>query len=177
MTVKITHALAAALVVGLAASWGGWALRGVLSAQENGAQHHMPKGKNVQVVSMYSGPDGNSHFRDIEIPLSKMINLGGKPKDPKTPGAASVIIETPGVQFRTTPNTKEFNEFHPESRSQYMIILRGALELEASDGQKRILKPGDILLAEDRTGKGHRSRGVGDVDRIQLFIPIEGGSH
>jgi hypothetical protein len=175
MTVKMRHVLLGALVIALASSWGTWALRDVLSAQENSG-NSMPKGKNVPVVSMYSGPDGQSHFRDIEVPLSRAINLGGAAKDPKSPGAASELVKNPDAQFRTTPNTKEFNEWHPENKAQYMVIIRGALELEASDGEKRILRPGDILLAEDRTGKGHHSRGVGDVDRIQLFIPIEGGA-
>ena len=32
--------------------------------------------------------------------------------------------------------------------------------------------PGSIELAEDLTGKGHISRGVGNEDRISLFIPL-----
>ena len=176
MTITLKQALWGGVMLALVSSGGTWLLRDAL-AQENDAQYQLPKGQNVPVVSMYTGPDGTSHFRDIEIPVSRIMNLGGGKKDPKAPGASSQIFKTPGVQLRVMPNSKDFNNWHPESRKQYMVVLRGALELQVSDGTTRILRPGDILLAEDRTGKGHRSRGVGDVDRIQLFIPIEEGSH
>jgi hypothetical protein len=39
-------------------------------------------------------------------------------------------------------------------------------------GKKIPIGPGHILLAEDVTGKGHISRGVGTEDRISLFIPL-----
>ena len=39
-------------------------------------------------------------------------------------------------------------------------------------GKKDPEKYFDILLAEDVTGKGHISRGVGSEDRISLFIPL-----
>jgi hypothetical protein len=34
------------------------------------------------------------------------------------------------------------------------------------------LTPGHILLAEDTTGRGHISRGLGSEDRLSLFITL-----
>ena len=36
------------------------------------------------------------------------------------------------------------------------------------DGTKRRLGPGDVLVAEDLTGKGHIARGVGEEPRVSL---------
>ena len=41
------------------------------------------------------------------------------------------------------------------------------------DGTKRVLGPGDVLLAEDTTGRGHISRAVRGEPRTCLFIPLE----
>jgi hypothetical protein len=34
------------------------------------------------------------------------------------------------------------------------------------------MRPGSVLLMEDTTGKGHRSRNVGATERISLFLPL-----
>lgn len=57
-------------------------------------------------------------------------------------------------------------------RRQYVVTLSGRGEVELADGKKIPLEPGHILLAEDLTGKGHISRGLGTEDRISLFIHL-----
>jgi len=51
------------------------------------------------------------------------------------------------------------------------VNLTGTVEIVASDGEKRRLGPGSILLADDVAGKGHTSRGLGG-ERLSLFIPL-----
>ena len=51
-------------------------------------------------------------------------------------------------------------------------IGTGDVEITTSDGTKRTFGPGSILLAEDVTGKGHISRGIGKSERRTLFIPL-----
>ena len=47
---------------------------------------------------------------------------------------------------------------HPSPARQVMCVLVGALEVRASDGTARTLRPGNLLLLEDTSGKGHSSR-------------------
>ena len=54
-----------------------------------------------------------------------------------------------------------------------MIMLQGEVEIETSDGTVRRLGAGDILLAEDTTGKGHRSRSVGTGPRQSVFVTLD----
>ena len=40
--------------------------------------------------------------------------------------------------------------------------------------RKRVLDPGDVLVAEDLTGKGHITRGIGEQPRVSLAVPLAG---
>jgi len=54
-----------------------------------------------------------------------------------------------------------------------VVNLEGEVEIEVGDGTKRILRSGDILLAEDTTGQGHISRAVAGKPRKSLFITLD----
>jgi quercetin dioxygenase-like cupin family protein len=116
----------------------------------------------IKVVRLYTGPDNQSHFEDIEIPLA----------DAGKTGFLSERFKATGVIFRIT--TGEYNyDFHPAPRRQYVVNLEGEVEIEVGDGTRRILRAGDILLAEDTTGQGHISRAVAGKPRKSLFITLE----
>ena len=59
---------------------------------------------------------------------------------------------TTGIQFRRTP-PGSFSDWHNAPRRQYVITLEGQMEIGLGDGTKRIFNPGDVLLADDRTGR------------------------
>lgn len=60
-----------------------------------------------------------------------------------------------------------------ESRSHYIVILQGPIEMEVSNGIKRCFNAGDIILAQDVSGKGHITRGLGEGSKQYLVIPLE----
>ena len=60
---------------------------------------------------------------------------------------------------------------HPAPRQQWVLMLRGAIEVEVSDGSRRTFGPGDLLRAEDTDGTGHITRPVGDPPIEALFLP------
>ncbi len=120
------------------------------------------KGGTMTVVRLYTGPDNKSHFEDIQIPL----------KDAGKVGFISERYQATGVVFRET--TGDYNyDFPPAPRRQYVVNLEGEVEIEVGDGTKRILRTGDILLAEDTTGQGHISRAVAGKPRKSLFITLD----
>ncbi len=131
----------------------------VFGAQEISADEGGPM---MRIVRLYTGADNQSHFEDIEVPLKD----GGKT------GFISELIRATGVVFRMT--TGDYNyEFHVAPRRQYVVNLEGEVEIEVGDGTRRILRSGDILLAEDTTGQGHISRAVAGKPRRSLFITLE----
>jgi hypothetical protein len=47
------------------------------------------------------------------------------------------------------------------------------VQLTASDGESRIIGPGEVILVEDIKGKGHLSKAVEGKMRCSIFVPIE----
>jgi hypothetical protein len=45
--------------------------------------------------------------------------------------------------------------------------------VQTSNGEVRRFGPGDVVLLEDTTGKGHRSRVVGDRDVLGAVVQLE----
>ena len=44
-----------------------------------------------------------------------------------------------------------------------------------ADGTIKRLNPGDILIAQDTTGHGHITRGIGQGMRVSMNVPLEDG--
>jgi hypothetical protein len=116
----------------------------------------------MKIVRVYTGSDGESHFEDLEIEL----------RDDGFLGRMSGLVPAKGVIFREVDGDYAL-DFHTAPRRQYVVNLTGSVELEVGDGTKRLLGPGDVLLAEDTTGRGHISRAVRGEPRRCLFIPLE----
>lgn len=113
------------------------------------------------VTRVYSDTAGDSHFEDIAIPL----NDNGKI------GFLSNAQEAGTVIFRKV--TEQYNyDFHTAPARQYIILLDGIIEIETSLGTKRQFKTGEVLLVEDITGKGHRTKNISTAIRSSIFITL-----
>ena len=115
----------------------------------------------MKATRLYTGIDGESHFEDIDIDL-KSFGVGERRSD---------LIKAGGILFRETEGTLDQEWHHPPAR-QFVITLRGKGEIEVGDGTKRVFGPGDVMLAEDLTGRGHITRGVGKEKRVSIFVTL-----
>jgi hypothetical protein len=110
----------------------------------------------MQIIRVYSGNDGESHFEDLtNDDLDKIVNRVGD-----------------GPINLTQRESPSFSDYHTAPRRQYVVILSGTAEFETADGSKRRMVPGDVLVAEDLTGHGHIARGIGDEFRASLAVPL-----
>ena len=57
------------------------------------------------------------------------------------------------------------------ARRQMHIYVEGEVEAEVSVGEVRRGSPGTVVLMEDTTGKGHKSRVVGDKPAV-IFVVL-----
>ena len=115
----------------------------------------------MKIHNLYTDDKGESHFRDIEVEWAEE-RRGSK---------LSKRLPANGIIFRETKPENEV-DWHNAPRRQYIINLLSGVKITASDGEARIIGPGEVLLVEDTTGKGHLSQGLGELRR-SLFIPIE----
>lgn len=115
----------------------------------------------MQYFRIYAGPDGESHFEDVDVTLQ----AGGGQSH------LSEMMPATGIIFRRSA-PDQFIDWHTAPRRQFVITLAGEAEVEASDGEVRRIGPGTVMLAEDTTGKGHITRGAGTEERLSLFVPL-----
>jgi len=52
-------------------------------------------------------------------------------------------------------------------------LIHRAVKVTASDGESRVIGPGEILLVEDTSGKGHISRAVDGKFRHSVFVTLD----
>ena len=116
----------------------------------------------MRITRIYSGEDGESHFEDVEIALQEFGEIG----------RISEQLGATGIIFRETGSDYDF-DFHCAPRRQYVINLNAPVEIETGDGSTRRIEAGEILLAEDTTGRGHRSRAVEGRPRSCVFVTLD----
>jgi len=107
----------------------------------------------MKITRLYTGKDGEPYFEEIEVPVEK-------------------LQAADGILFREAP-PGQVQDWHPAPRRQYVITLSGQGEIEIGDGTKKRFGPGDIMLADDLTGRGHVTRVVGNQPRLYVQIPLK----
>ena len=108
-------------------------------------------------VRVYTGADGQSHFEELDLD--------------KGPVEWSKMQSATGAMFRKS-EPRHFSDWHCAPRRQYVITLSGRMEIGIGDGATEQFGPGDVLLADDLTGKGHTTRVMGDEPRVSVAIPL-----
>jgi quercetin dioxygenase-like cupin family protein len=116
----------------------------------------------MKVTRLYPGSDGNAHFEDIEFSLD--INGGAIQRSKPSKATGVFFSVTDGPYFR---------DWHATPHRQYIIILEGEVEVGVSENEKRRFGPGNVLLMDDTTGRGHTTRSVNDQLRKEVFVTLE----
>src|SRR5262245_2047624 len=101
----------------------------------------------MRIHNLYADADGTSHFRDIEVQWASE----------RPSGRTSATQPATGLIFRETPADYDL-DWHQAPRRQYVINLDAPVEITASDGERRIIGAGEVLLVEDTNGAGHLSK-------------------
>jgi hypothetical protein len=116
----------------------------------------------MKIARLYTGPDGESHFEDLDIALEDTDGLDIR----------SELMKATGILFRETGADYD-EDFHNAPRRQFVITLKGQVEIVLGDGTTRRFGPGDVVLAEDTTGRGHISRAVNNQPRTSVFVTLD----
>jgi hypothetical protein len=118
-----------------------------------------------RIVSEDGGP---SRFEDVDVPLAPVAYAPPAPafelSDPVA--ASAVLLATMPVGYTS--------DWHPSPARQWFLLLSGELEVETGGGESRRVSAGAVVLVEDVTGPGHRTRVVGDVPARAAFVRLAG---
>lgn len=118
----------------------------------------------LTVTRLYTGADGLSHFERTHV---KFVPVSG------SPGAveqSEPSITTKSYVVRCAPGY--FADWHNADIRRYVITIGGRAEIRVAGSEKFVAGPGEIVLAEDLTGKGHTFRVLGDKDWVAMFVDM-----
>lgn len=111
----------------------------------------------IRAYRLYTGPDGNSH-----------VILGSV--------SGNHLVDVKSIQFKETAPHSSF-DWHNDPIPQYVITLAGVLEFTTVGGETFTVRPGDVLLAEDHTGTGHKWRLMNDEPWKRAYVIFEEGAN
>ncbi|HEX6191759.1 MAG TPA: hypothetical protein VFZ42_05315 [Chitinophagaceae bacterium] len=117
--------------------------------------------KFFPVTRVYSDEKGDSRFEDLRIPLNDAGDIG----------SLSDTLAAKGIIFREVLPSYDY-DFHNAPQRQYIILLDGRIQIETSLGEIREFGAGEVLLVEDITGKGHKTKNLVPSKRKSIFITI-----
>jgi hypothetical protein len=133
-----------------------------IGAASVGVLYAQGKAPGMRIHNLYVDANGDSHFRDTQLKWVK--------DEPS--GKTSERFPATGIIFRETSGDYDL-AWHPAPRRQYVINLDAGVEITASDGEKRVVGAGEVILVEDTSGKGHLSKAVSGTVRHSIFVSVD----
>ena len=115
---------------------------------------------------LFTDDNGESHFEDCEAELA-LTDFA----PPASPLAVSESFPASNAAFLAGPSGWT-GDWHVSPSRNLFVVISGEWELEVSDGTTRTFSPNSVLLVEDLTGRGHRSRVVSKEDSFALLVRL-----
>lgn len=119
----------------------------------------------IRCIRMWTAPDGHSRFEEGSIEIG--TGLHGR--------ASGLPIAVNELSFQETSTGGSF-EWHQDPQPQFVLTLTGTLEFEVKSGATFTIHPGDVLIAQDDTGSGHRWRLIGDEPWRRAYAVYDEGA-
>ncbi len=82
------------------------------------------------------------------------------------------MTEAISIRFKETP-AYSFYDYHPAPVTQYVVTLSGTLLFETFLGDTFIFEPGDVLIAMDTTGSGHKWKMIDDQPWRRAYVAFK----
>ena len=119
----------------------------------------------LKFVHVFGGNDGETHFADIDLPLSP------------APGSETVsLLQLPAqsIGYAEYPVAQEqiIPGFHETPGRHFITPLRGGFEVFVTDGSSREVTAGDLIFFDDLNTKGHLTKQLPGEARVNLILNV-----
>src|SRR5271165_3394940 len=119
------------------------------------------------VTRIFADDRGESHFAEVEIPLTLTAVAAHLPPMRTSPSIASIH-----VQFLVAPPAVIAHDWHPAPARQFVLLLNGKLEVEVTDGERRVFTQGSVVFLGDTKGRGHKDHAMNDDELCLALIRV-----
>ena len=109
----------------------------------------------MKFYRLYSGDDGQSHFQQLDSSQSSEF--------------FNATHSANGLLFKND-FAPHIVDWHRAPRCRWVITLSGSVDIRLGDGTTMTFVPGDVFLAEDVTGQGHRAT---PHDWVRVYVNLE----
>ncbi|MFL2771338.1 MAG: hypothetical protein ACJZ9F_10035 [Rhodospirillaceae bacterium] len=115
-------------------------------------------------TTIYTDDHGHSYFGEVDLP--------------QTGNERRVSAKAQDVDYwrvsRTLPG--HYVDFKTVESAQMVSVLSGRIELTVSNGEKRYLSRGDMIILKDTLGQGHCTRVLGfePCESLIIGMPEDG---
>jgi hypothetical protein len=136
-------------------------------------QTHSQPPTDVSHTQLYASPDGETHFREAVVPLTRIAAA-----PPAPPVAQSALQPATTIRHAVfEPNwgvdDRNNNVFHTPSSKRFVSVRRGVMWVKTSDGETRQFQAGDLVEVLDvAPSKGHITW-AGSEPVVVLFSNVE----
>ena len=122
--------------------------------------------EGLPYAKLYTDAADVTHFADESLPWQHTVR-----GTPPVPRWTTAFQDAQSIGYLRA-GAGYVSDWHPAPRKQFSLVLSGAMEVEASDGETRVFTPGTVLLVTDLTGRGHQTRAVGAEDLLLVHVPV-----
>ena len=109
----------------------------------------------MKFYRLFAGADNQSHFEPLDA--GKKSELFNATRD------------ATGILFRNEFAPHIVN-YHRAPRRRWVITLSGSVDIGLGDGTSMSFFPGDVFLAEDTAGQGHKAT---PHDWVRAYVNLE----
>jgi quercetin dioxygenase-like cupin family protein len=110
----------------------------------------------IKAYRLSTGSDGNSHVEQGSI-------------------SVEALVEAESLVFKETP-AHSASDWHNDPIPQFVITLTGVLEFTTKGGETFTLRPGEVLLALDHLGSGHKWRLINNEPWQRAYVVFRHGA-
>jgi hypothetical protein len=115
----------------------------------------------MRVTRFFTGPDDETHFEELEIPVTMRGVVGASARIPAV-DTMIVAVDSP---------VEEARGYHNAPQRQFVVMLSGVHEVKAASGEYRRWGPGELFMPDDTTGHGHLTTVIEPPVRY-LFVKL-----
>ncbi|MCX8214056.1 MAG: cupin domain-containing protein [SAR202 cluster bacterium] len=138
---------------------------GIVGTADLVLQGTQPEGEAFRYHRVYSDENGVSHYGDATITF-EMQDFA----PPASPMGVSNALPAESVTFIHVPLGWD-GEWHPTPTRQWAVILSGRVEITVGDEEARVFGPGDVILLDDTSGRGHLTNVVSPEGATVMMVP------